>query len=67
MGPVVFVTHSNSKNESLEAAFSEGLLDGIMHARSKDRVFVKHSTSQDKLRDTLRVSSRQKARRVSKT
>ena len=65
--PVVFVAHSNSKNESLEAAFSEGLLDGIMHARSKDRVFVKHSTSQDKLRDTLRVSSRQETRRVHKT
>lgn len=44
--PVVFVTHSDSKNDGLEAAFNEGVLEGIVHARSKDRVFIKHSTGQ---------------------
>jgi len=42
--PVVFITRTDSKVRDLEDAFSEGVLEGMMRARSKTRVFVKHST-----------------------
>ena len=65
--PVVFVTHNDSKKEGLEAAFSEGVLEGIMHARSRVHVFVKHSTTEGKLHNTIRFRSNQKSRRGNKT
>ena len=44
-GPVVFVDHTGPHG-NLEAAFGEGVLEGIIQARSNDQVFFKHSTRQ---------------------
>ena len=41
--PVVFVIYPESKAESLEVAFGQGILEGFVHARSRQRVFVRHS------------------------
>jgi hypothetical protein len=41
--PVVFIARTDSKVGDFEDAFSEGVLEGMMRARSKNRVFVKHS------------------------
>jgi len=60
-GPVVFVDHFGSDG-NLEAAFGEGVLEGIMQARSKDQVFFKHSTSQ-RQRNEARFGSRSILRR----
>ncbi len=43
--PVVFVTCPDSKPESLETAFSQGVLEGVVHTRREEPVFVKHSIS----------------------
>ncbi len=62
--PVIFVTHDDA-NEKLEAAFGEGILEGIMHERSKDCAFFKHSTSRDKPRgNTIRLKPAAKGQRV---
>lgn len=43
-GPVVFATHHGSSDDP-QTAFGEGVLEGVMHARSNDRVFFRHSTT----------------------
>lgn len=40
--PVVFVTRPDSKSESVEGAFGEGVLEGVMDVRSPKPVFVEH-------------------------
>ena len=65
--PVVFVTHTDSKKEELETAFNEGILEGIMHARSKVRVFIEHSTNEGKLHDTIGSKLNQKSQRGNRT
>lgn len=42
--PVIFVTHNDS-NRNVETVFGEGVLEGIMHVRTKGRVFFEHSAS----------------------
>jgi len=62
-GPVLFVDHTGPDGK-LEAAFGEGVLEGIMQARSKDQVFFKHSTSQHRRHcNAARFGSRELTRR----
>jgi hypothetical protein len=61
--PVIFATHNHS-NQDLEGAFSEGILEAIMRVRSKNCMFLKHSTCQGKLRDPLKSKSAHKHGRV---
>jgi hypothetical protein len=63
--PVVFVTHTDSKAENLEAAFGEGVLEGIVQARSGRRVFVKHSIPPSERKSSTRLQ--EKSRGLQKT
>ncbi len=60
--PVVFVTCPDSKAESLEAAFGEGVLEGVVHARRQEPVFVKHSIAGEKSQRHFRFGFRHKRR-----
>lgn len=59
--PLVFVTHANSKSKGLETAFSEGVLEGVMHVRSKVRVFFKHSVPEENAHRPTHLRLHQKA------
>lgn len=54
--PVVFVTRPDSKNESVEGAFGEGVLEGVMDVRSPKPVFVEHYIPTNKRGKLLDVS-----------
>ncbi len=60
--PVVIVTHANTKPESLEAAFGEGVLEGVVHARLEEPVFVKHTVPPEKSQRSFRFGFRRKRR-----
>lgn len=60
--PVVFVTCPDSKTESLESAFGQGVLEGVVHARSSEPVFVKHSIPRSTPREGTRFGYRKKNR-----
>ncbi len=62
--PVVFVTRPDSKAESLEAAFGEGVLEGVVHARLEEPVFVKHSFPRANPQSSLRFGLGRKSRSV---
>ena len=64
--PVVFVTRLDSKVRTLEAAFGEGVLEGIMHARLAEPVFVKHSIPSEDWASSARIRLPQKRGRVKK-
>jgi hypothetical protein len=49
----------------LETAFGEGVLEGIIHMRSKDRVFLEHSASPRKSRaNRAQAKVRERVRRI---
>jgi hypothetical protein len=64
--PVVFVTRPDSKAESLEAAFGEGILEGVVHARMEEPVFVKHSIPREQTQSPPRFGLRRKPRSMKK-
>lgn len=46
-GPLVLVTTPNSRAKTLEQAFGRGVLEGVVHSRVREPVFVEHSIQQD--------------------
>jgi len=62
--PLVFVTRSGFQTESLEAAFGEGLLEGLVRGRKKERVFVSHSIPLERRRIRSQTGLRGRSRRV---
>lgn len=58
--PVVIVTHADTNPESLEAAFGEGVLEGVVHARLEEPVFVKHTVPSEKYQRSFRFGFRRK-------
>ncbi len=58
--PVVFVTCPDSKAESLEGAFGEGVLEGVVHGRRSAPVFVEHSIADERHQGHLSFDLRRK-------